>query len=106
MILPAFEESETGGSQIISYVVSCDQGLAGAFVDLSGDDVNDLSTEQIYLSGVTSGVYYQFKYRARNVHGDGVDSDPFTILAATIPNKMLTPVIELTASLNYRISFV
>lgn len=34
---------------------------------------------------VSSGVYYKFKYKAKNTHGDGPDSDPVTILAATVP---------------------
>jgi hypothetical protein len=74
----------TGGSAIISYVISWDQGLGGDYTDISGDLVNSLLTEQIYQD-TTSGVYYNFKYRARNVHGDGPDSDLITIVAATIP---------------------
>lgn len=94
MITP-FDESETGGSAILSYVISWDQGLGGSYSDLSGDLSNDLTEEHIYQLGVTSGVYYSFKYRARNTHGDGLDSDPITILAATVPNQMVPAVVSL-----------
>lgn len=97
-------ESETGGSSITSYVVSWDKGLGGAFTDLSGHETNDLSTDLIYLTDISSGVYYQFKYRARNTHGDGPDSDSFTILSATIPNTMIAPVISLNEDVDYRIT--
>lgn len=84
VVINAFTSLETGGSAVLSYVISWDAGLGGTYSDLSGDLVNSLLTEEIY-TGLTSGVYYSFKYRARNVHGDGPDSDPITIVAATVP---------------------
>ena len=55
---------------------------------------------------MTSGHYYQFRYRARNVHGDGPYSDPITILAATIPAKSSPPEVSIdTATAIYRITF-
>jgi hypothetical protein len=41
-------DAETGGSAILSYVISWDQGLGGDYSDLSGDLVNSLLSEQIY----------------------------------------------------------
>lgn len=58
------------------------------------------------MLNVQSGVYYQFVYRARNVHGDGPSSDPVTILAATVPIQMAEPTINLdTLNVQYVISF-
>ena len=91
---------------MLSYVVSWDEGLGGEFVDLSGHENNDLRIEQIYVDGVQSGVYYTFKYRARNVHGEGPDSDPFTILAATKPNQMQAPSVDITTDVKYQINVV
>ena len=69
----------------MSYVISWDRGLGSGFSIITGDLQNNLLLTQIY-TGLSSGVYYTFRYRARNVHGDGPDSDPITIIAATVPN--------------------
>jgi len=61
-------------------------------VPLYGDNVNSLQTEYIIVT-VNSGTYYKFVYRARNTHGDGLDSEPVTILAATVPVQMAEPTI-------------
>jgi len=39
-------------------------------------------------------VSYKFRYRAKNVHGDGPSSDSVSILAATIPSQMAAPVLS------------
>jgi hypothetical protein len=39
------------------------------------------------------------------VHGDGPDSEIFTILAATIPKINIAPVISLSSDVMYRIYF-
>lgn len=54
----------------------------GAFEQI--EEANSL--EFIHIDGVESGVYYQVRYRARNIHGLSEASESFTILAATIPN--------------------
>ena len=85
-------------------MLSWDQGLGGAFVPLFGDTTNSLLTEYIVL-GVSSGTYYRFVYKARNTHGDGPDSDPITILAATIPTQMAEPTVAFDqVALSYVIS--
>jgi hypothetical protein len=76
------------------------------FTDISGHDVNDLSLDRIFVAGINSGVYYDFKYRAKNIHGEGEPSYPFTILAAHIPVINLAPVVSLDANVMYRIAFV
>lgn len=73
---------------------------------MSGAQQNDLSLEQLYLTDVSSGVYYRFKYRARNVHGDGEASESFTILAATIPNTPQPPTVSFDTQGDYVISFI
>ena len=79
---------QTGGSPILSYIVSWDSGNGGAFTTLSGWDVNNLETTKLYVVNVDSGVYYQFKYKVRNVHGEGQDSLAVTVLAGTVPHQM------------------
>jgi hypothetical protein len=86
--------------------VSWDQGLGGSFTELSGDSEHSLETSHIYVSDIVSGVSFRFKYRARNVHGDGEDSDEFTILAATTPSEMGPPTIQINEDASYRVSFL
>lgn len=62
---------QTGGSPILSYIVSWDSGTGGAFTPLSGHDVNSVESTKLYIVNINSGVYYKFKYKARNIHGDG-----------------------------------
>jgi len=76
-------------------VISWDAGLGGAYSDLVGDLENNMLTEHIFYSQVVSGGRYNFKYRARNSHGDGPDSDPIEIVAATVPAQMIAPIITL-----------
>lgn len=60
------EESKTGGSEITSYAIDWDQGLGGSFFELQS---GSLSTEYTFVVGVDSGIYYNFRYSAVNVHG-------------------------------------
>lgn len=48
---------------------------------------------------------YKFKYFARNIHGDGEESDEFAITAATEPTQMSKPTVTLESGLKYRVSF-
>jgi hypothetical protein len=100
------EVALTGGSQIISYIVSWDQGLGGSFTELSGDSEHSLETSLIFVTDIVSGVYFRFKYSARNVHGDGEYSDEFTVLSATTPTEMGTPTIQINENASYRVSFL
>jgi hypothetical protein len=106
VLIDAFAETSTGGSEILSYIISWNGGSGNVFTDISGHDVNDLSLDRIFVAGINSGVYYDFKYRAKNIHGEGEPSDPFTILAAHIPVINLAPVVSLDANVMYRIAFV
>jgi hypothetical protein len=86
---------ETGGSPLTSYVVYWDKGLGGALSPLIGDNVNQMQTEFLFINGVTSGTNYRFTYAARNIHGTGAQSDELTVVAATVPAQMNTPVVTL-----------
>jgi titin len=96
----------TGGSPILSYVVKWDQGT-GSYVNLAGDLTPNLATTVLFTTGISSGVSYEFKIYGRNVHGDGVESDPVTILAATVPAPMNPPTISaayVNSPVKFRIS--
>lgn len=98
----------TGGSAILSYVVKWDQGN-GTYVTIAGDSTPNLATSITFTTGISSGISYNFKIFGRNVHGDGVESDPITILAATVPSTMNTPTISAVSahsSLYYRLSII
>lgn len=77
----------------MNYIISWDQGLGNdIYQDLIGDSI---STEYTFIDNISSGTYYNFKYRASNAHGDGESSEAFTVLAATIPAKVLIPTITI-----------
>jgi titin len=98
----------TGGSPILSYVVTWDQGT-GNYVTLAGDSTPNLATTVLFTTGISSGGSYNFKIFGRNVHGDGAESDPVTILAATVPATMNAPTISTVSahtSLQYRVTVV
>jgi hypothetical protein len=71
---------QDGGSSVLAYAIEWDKN--GDFELIQ--EANSL--EFIHIDGVESGVYYQLRYRARNIHGLSEASDSFSILAATIPN--------------------
>jgi hypothetical protein len=39
---------------------------------LSGNVVNELKTEYLFVSGIVSGGNYKFSYAGKNVHGIGL----------------------------------
>ena len=65
----------TGGSPIVSYELSIDDGNNGPFETVIGsDDVDDahyLGYKTVISDGLTSGTSYRVKYRAKNIHGWG-----------------------------------
>ena len=83
-----------------------DAGLGtGPFAALIGDSTPNLDLSQLITDSITSGTVYTFKYLARNIHGDGIASDPFEITAATEPTQMGKPTVTLETGLKYRVSF-
>ena len=61
--------SETGGSPIVSYSLEWDDASSQLFfTSLIGETVNNI--QLLYTkTGLTPGVEYAFKYRARNIYG-------------------------------------
>ena len=66
----------------------------------------NLETTLLFVSGITSGQRYIFRYMGRNIHGDGLPSAELSVLAATVPTKMSAPTITLQSGAVYRASFV
>lgn len=58
ILISEFQTNITGGSSIVSYIISWDQGLGtGVFVDLFTEIEFNLQTQYLIVN-VTSGVYY------------------------------------------------
>jgi hypothetical protein len=74
----------TGGSGIIDYRVSFDQGT-GDFTVI-GDTFTSTYFTTTALQNIESGEEYQFYVEARNAIGYSGNSDIITVLAAIIPD--------------------
>jgi hypothetical protein len=105
LLIASLTGEATGGSSVTSYVVYWDQGLGGDLVPLIGSSVNQLNTEFIFVNGISSGVNYVFTYAAKNIQGTGEQSNPVTVIAATVPAQMNTPVVTYETDLLYKVSF-
>ena len=78
-----------GGATIETYNLQWDSGTSGfLWSDLSG--ISPLSTALTYTrtTGVSAGSIYNFKVRAKNIHGWGPFSPVGTIKAASSPAQM------------------
>lgn len=73
------------GSTITSYHIEIDDGNGGDFRELQGLTLDSLALTGMLDVNVLSGVYYRFKYRAKNEIGYGPFSDITYILTASIP---------------------
>lgn len=82
------EPIENGGSPILDYQVSWDEGTAGSFTSL-GSTLN--SSEFSPAQKLTTGVTYRFKIRAVNYIGTGPDSNVISLIAAGIPDTPQKP---------------
>jgi hypothetical protein len=81
--------AETGGSEILSYHVQWDQQTGGlSWQDVQGYTAPDVSTSIELTSGVTPGLDYQVRVRARNIYGYGDYSAVTTIRAAQEPDAV------------------
>ncbi|MCP3681809.1 MAG: fibronectin type III domain-containing protein, partial [bacterium] len=96
-IAPLSTGSETGYSTITGYEISWDQGKS-SYLSLIGLSTNFTKTSYLITSGISVGVTYAFKYRAKNIHGWGDYSSPGSILAASPPNKMSTITFSITGT--------
>ena len=90
--------SDTGGSEIISYSLEWDGGQIGnSFQVLIGEEYNNI--QLIYLKdSLTSGIAYNFRYRAKNIFGWSPYSNVLTQVAASVPDEPLAPVTTNTAT--------
>jgi len=80
-----------GGSQITSYNLQWDQATNGAnWTNVIGFTPSSLVLTAKLTNGVTGGLTYGFRVRARNVHGWGAFSSVLYIKAAQIPDQMDT----------------
>ena len=73
--------SDNGGSSVIDYAVEMDSNNSGSYTEVS-TGVNSLSHTQ---TGLSEGISYKFRVRARNTIDYGDYSSVFTIIAATKP---------------------
>lgn len=72
--------AEIGGSAILSYNLQFDQG-AGLWSDLVGYSSDFTQLTYIVTDGLTKGVSYSFRIRARNIYGWALlFSDPSTVI--------------------------
>lgn len=75
-----------GDSDIISYHLQWDKANGGSsWFDVFGLSPTSLLTGTIQTVDIQGGQTYQYRVRARNIHGWGDFSDPFAIKAAEIP---------------------
>jgi hypothetical protein len=80
-------EPDTGGSQIISYIVYYRMVGEPDFVELIGEQSSFTELEYRITHGVVEGGFYEFKAKAINRWGLSYWwSDVTTILAATTPD--------------------
>lgn len=78
-----------GGSQINSYNLQWDQATNGAtWTNVIGFSPSSLVLTATLTNGVTGGLTFRFRVRARNVHGWGAFSSVLSIKAAQIPDQM------------------
>ncbi len=79
-------QEELGGltCTILSYNIQW-RHLNEDWLDVTGIERIHTETEYIQTLGVSSGVEYTFRIRAKNKHGWGAFSPELTILAATEP---------------------
>jgi hypothetical protein len=76
-----------GGLPVESYSLEIDDGLGGAFSALTGYTTDSLATSHLVMTGITKGLSYRIRYRAKNAYGWSDYSDVATVLAAQAPAK-------------------
>lgn len=80
------EAAENGGTAVIDYRVSYDQGT-GTYVALE----TEISATEYTAVNLTPGVTYSFTVSARNQEGYSAESTPVVILAAQVPDTPSAP---------------
>lgn len=77
----------------MSYHVQVDNGIGGAFTDVSGSSSDDLTTSRIVSTGIVAGRYYRARYRARNIKGFSSFSPIGYIEASQVPDAPASPTV-------------
>jgi len=58
----------------------------------------DANVDQFTVMGVTGGVTYRFRVRARNIYGNGPFSDDTIVVPDDAPGKTAIPTVQLAVS--------
>jgi hypothetical protein len=92
-----FTLSENGGTTILGYQIEMDDGQAGPYSVILGENADDpnainLDTEVLMTTLIQSATY-RARYRALNAIGFSPWSDPAYLLVAAAPNAPLKPVL-------------
>jgi hypothetical protein len=58
----------------------------------------DTLVTSFVVTGLTGGIDYQFKVRARNIYGYGDFSDVFVVEASDLPGKPTIPTVSLSST--------
>jgi hypothetical protein len=81
-----------GGSAVLSYSLEVDDGMGGDFIALYGVSTNSLSLTYTFINGVSRGLTFRARYRARNAVGWSDYSSTGYIIAAVAPSAPPAPV--------------
>jgi hypothetical protein len=100
--------TQTGGATILSYNLQWDAGTNQAtWYNLIGSTTASTVTTLTVTSQVTAATTYNFRVRAKNIHGWGSYSSTTAIKAARKPYQMSTPTTSIDSSTGgVRISWV
>lgn len=89
----ALSAPENGNSDVLAYSLYWDNGSGTTSIALL-----DALTTSVSVPGLTGGVTYRFKVRARNLYGSGVFSTELEVLASDLPDKTAIPSVTIGAT--------
>lgn len=103
----ALATNEAGYSDATSYNLYWDAGSSGAsFVSLVGESSDSTATSYTVSTGITEGNDYQFKVRAKNVHGYGDFSSVVTLVPSSVPDAPSTPTTSYDSNGDVKVTWV
>jgi hypothetical protein len=89
----ALAAPEDGNSDVLAYTLYWDNGSG-----TTGIALLDALATSVSVPGLTGGVTYRFKVRARNVYGAGSFSPELAVLASDLPDKADIPAVTIGSS--------
>ena len=94
--MPQIEGSQTGGSDILSYNLQFNTGgISQIFQTIVGEAPDNLMLV-ITKGGLSTNVFYQFRYRVRNKFGWSNGYSPLlTAITASIPSMVAPPTFSI-----------